>query len=132
MALCVFHAGRRVIVRLVAPFWMSRFRLCCRVEGREDTGWFHYDFTSCGGGASSSGNAPGPRGGAERIAAPRGKWIWKLRIRPSCPLWSLSRFPHRFRWCWSRRPRLGALNVRGAHMWIRIYDCWLEWRSWPV
>ena len=30
----VFHAERRVIVRLVALFWMSRFRLCCRGAGR--------------------------------------------------------------------------------------------------
>ena len=29
----VFHAGRRVIMRLVAPFWASRFRLCCRGGG---------------------------------------------------------------------------------------------------
>ena len=35
----VFHAGRRVIVRLVAPFWMSCFRLCCR-GGRLRRGGF--------------------------------------------------------------------------------------------
>ena len=31
-----------------------------------------------------------------------------------------------------RRPRVGALMGWSAHVWIRIYDCWLEWRSWPV
>ena len=25
--------------------------------------------------------------------------------------------------------KVGALNVWGAHVWIRICDCWLEWRS---
>ena len=33
MASCVFRVERRVIVRLVAPFWTSRFRLCCRGGG---------------------------------------------------------------------------------------------------
>ena len=27
---------------------------------------------------------------------------------------------------------IGALNVWGVHVWIRIYGCWLEWRSRPV
>ena len=33
MASYVFHAESRVIVRLVAPLWMNRFRLCCRGGG---------------------------------------------------------------------------------------------------
>ena len=31
--LCVFHAKRRVMGRIVAPTWMIRFRLCCRDGG---------------------------------------------------------------------------------------------------
>ena len=46
MIWCVFHEERRVTGRIVAPPWMSRFRLCCR-DG-VDTGWFLDDFTSCG------------------------------------------------------------------------------------
>ena len=33
MIWCVFHAERRVMVRIIAPPWMSRFRLCCRDGG---------------------------------------------------------------------------------------------------
>ena len=96
-------------------------------------GWrFIDDFTSYGGGASSSGNRrlirvggplgcgftaqssskiqpQDPGGGAERIAAPRG-------VVEKCLLWSLSRLLHGCRWCWSRRPRLGALTGCSAHV----------------
>ena len=33
MASYVFHAERRVMVRLVAPLWMNRSQFCCGVEG---------------------------------------------------------------------------------------------------
>ena len=37
----------------------------------------------------------------------------------------LSRFPHGFRWCWSMRPMLGALQDGSVHVRIRIYGLWL-------
>ena len=37
----------------------------------------------------------------------------------------LSRFPHGFWWCWSMRPRLGALQDGSIHVGIRIYGSWL-------
>ena len=38
-------------------------------------------------------------------------------------------FPHGFRWCGSRRPKLRTLHVWGVHVRIRICGYWLEWRS---
>ena len=77
--------------RIVAPPWMNHFRLCCRDGGlRDDTGWFLDDFTSYGGGPSSSGKQSlirgegfvtrissnirpqDPGGGAARLAASPG------------------------------------------------------------
>ena len=46
-----------------------------------------------------------------------------------CPLGDLRRFPHEFRWCGSRRPKLRALHVWGVQVRIRICGYWLEWRS---
>ena len=57
------------------------------------------------------------------IAAPR-EVILKLQIHHSCPLGDLRWFPHGFRWCWSRRPKLGPLHVRGVHVWIGMFGCW--------
>ena len=48
---------------------------------------------------------------------------------PNCPGGGggdLSRSPHEFRWCWSRRPWLGALHVWGVHVMTRGNDSRLE------
>ena len=58
--------------------------------------------------------------------------ILKLQMHQSCPVGSLRRFPHGFRWCWSMRPKLGILHDWSVHVMIRIYGYWLEWRSWLV
>ena len=63
------------------------------------------------------------------IAAPRGVMDIEFTNSPELSVWSLSRFPHGFWWCWSRRPSLGALNVWGAHVWIRIYGSVVFWGS---
>ena len=52
-----------------------------------------------------------------------------LWIHQHCPLGDLRRFPHGFRWCGSRRPKLRTLHVWGVHVRIRICGYWLEWRS---
>ena len=41
----------------------------------------------------------------------------------------LRRFPHGFRWCWSKRPKLGALHDGSVHVMTKIYGRWLAWRS---
>ena len=38
----------------------------------------------------------------------------------------LSRSPQEYRWCWSRRPWLGALHVWGVHVMTRGNDSRLE------
>ena len=48
---------------------------------------------------------------------------------PVVPWGGLCRFPHGFRWCWSKRPKLGAFHDGSIHMMIRIYGHWLAWRS---
>ena len=58
----------------------------------------------------------------------------RLQVHQRCPLGDLRRFPHGFRWCWSRMPILGTLHVWGVHVRIMIYGCWLAGRSrlvWP-
>ena len=48
---------------------------------------------------------------------------------PALSVGGLRLFPHGFRWCWSRRPKLRAPHVWGVHVRIRICGYWLEWRS---
>ena len=73
-----------------------------------------------------------PGGGAARIAAPRGVVDIEVTNSPELSVVEPQSVPSRISVVLVEEAKVGALHVWGAHMWIRIYVCWLEWRSRPV
>ena len=78
---------------------------------------------------SSNVRPQDPGGGALMIAAPRRMMDVDVSDTPDLSGrggGDLSRSPPEFRWCWSRRPGLGALHVWGVHVMTRGNDSRLE------
>ena len=63
-----------------------------------------------------------------RIVAPQGVVDIEVTNSPEVSVAEPQSVPSRISVVLVEEAKVGALNVWDAHVWIRIYVCWLEWR----